>query len=144
MTRRRRVAATWATALVLAGCGAPDGSAGSYGAPTTAPAAGISSYVALGDSYVSGPGIDEPVATAGYCLRSTRNYPALLAADLAIDDVTDVSCGGATTAGVLAPSTVQQLPVPAQLDAVAPDSDLVTIGIGAVTTGSRRASSCRV
>lgn len=127
MTRRRHLVACCLAALVLAGC---SGSDDPPPVPRPTPIGAITSYVALGDSYVAGPEIDDPVAASGYCLRSTRNYPALLAADLGVTAPTDVSCGGATTDGVLSPSTVSELPVPAQLDAVKPDTQLVTVGIG--------------
>ncbi len=52
-------------------------------------------YVALGDSYASGPGIPAQRADPIGCQRSTHNYPALLAQALGIRDYTDVSCGGA-------------------------------------------------
>ncbi|MET0930523.1 MAG: SGNH/GDSL hydrolase family protein [Aeromicrobium sp.] len=126
MTRRRHLVACCVAVLALAGCAGPDDPP----APGPTPIGDVTSYVALGDSYVSGPEIDGSVPEAGFCLRSTRNYPALLAADLDVDDAVDVSCAGATTAGILAPSTVSQLPVPAQLDAVTADTELVTIGIG--------------
>ncbi|MGH3865072.1 MAG: hypothetical protein ACRDQ4_02855 [Pseudonocardiaceae bacterium] len=53
-------------------------------------------YVALGDSYTSGPWIPEQRADPVGCQRSTSNYPARLAAVLHISDYTDVSCGGAS------------------------------------------------
>src|SRR5688572_15016522 len=53
-------------------------------------------YVALGDSYTSGPLIPDQVDAA--CGRSNRNYPSLVAQRLRGTELTDVSCGGATTA----------------------------------------------
>ncbi|WP_166846557.1 SGNH/GDSL hydrolase family protein [Isoptericola sp. BMS4] len=84
-------------------------------------------YVALGDSYSAGSGIlpidlHAPVA----CLRTTANYPHLLADDLGAD-LTDVTCGGASTDDLFAP---QHPGVPAQLDAVTAGTDLVTLTIG--------------
>lgn len=84
-------------------------------------------YVALGDSYTSGPGI-APARGAG-CLRSGVNYPALVARALDIPDVEDVSCGGAMTTNLLTVQAVSNRPAP-QLDAVNSKTDLVTIGIG--------------
>jgi lysophospholipase L1-like esterase len=150
MTRRRRVVACCLALVAVAGCSGSDDPS-----PARAPIGDVASYVALGDSFVSGPEIDDPVAEAGFCLRSTRNYPALLAAELDAGNVVDVSCAGATTAGILTPSTVSQLPVPAQLDAVTADTDLVTVGIGGnddglttqlfvscLITASRSAEAC--
>ncbi|MGW4720859.1 SGNH/GDSL hydrolase family protein [Nocardia sp. NPDC004260] len=96
-----------------------------------APAAPIREgrYVALGSSYAAGPGLT-PVIDQG-CLRSSRNYPHQLAEALGLDLV-DVTCSGATTANIL--DKPQQLrggrSVPAQIQAVTPDTRLVTITIG--------------
>lgn len=80
-------------------------------------------YVALGDSYASGPGIPEQRADPIGCQRSTHNYPALLAQALGIRDYTDVSCGGARTDDMTAPQPVRLGPNPAQFDALRPDTD---------------------
>ncbi|MGH3605675.1 MAG: SGNH/GDSL hydrolase family protein [Pseudonocardiaceae bacterium] len=87
-------------------------------------------YVALGDSYASGPGIPEQRADPVGCQRSTHNYPALLAQALGIRDYTDVSCGGARTDDMTAPQPVRWGPNPPQFDALRPDTDLVTLTIG--------------
>jgi lysophospholipase L1-like esterase len=87
-------------------------------------------YVALGDSYASGPGIPEQRADPIGCQRSAQNYPALLAQELRIRDYTDVSCGGARTDNMTAPQPVRPVHHPAQFDALRPDTDLVTITIG--------------
>src|SRR5918992_6012306 len=55
-------------------------------------------YVALGDSFTSGPLIPVQYGTPLGCLRSTNNYPALLARRLNPGTFVDVSCGGADTA----------------------------------------------
>ena len=64
--------------------------------PRVAPAK-ITRYVAMGDSFVSGPAITPQQTDSGACLRSQRNYPQLLAKELGIPDVIDVSCAGAAT-----------------------------------------------
>lgn len=87
-------------------------------------------YVALGDSYASGPGIPVQRADPVGCQRSTHNYPARLAAALGIRDYTDVSCGGAQTANMTVPQPVQLGPNPPQFDALTPDTELVTVTIG--------------
>ena len=88
-------------------------------------------YVALGDSYTSGPGVPNQTVESGGCRRSDHNYPHLVADALGVDRFTDASCAGATTAYMTAPQ-----PLPGgltngpQLDALDPDVDLVTLGIG--------------
>ena len=83
-----------------------------------------SRYVALGSSFAAGPGISPVVyAPAG---RSGRNYPHLVAADLGLE-LTDVTYSGATTAHLL---DTRQEDAPPQLDAVTPDTALVTITAG--------------
>lgn len=87
------------------------------------------SYVALGDSYTSGPRIGRATGIEG-CEQTARNYPHLLAARLDLDLV-DVSCGGATTANLLSGRHLGSgEQVPPQLDAVRPDTDLVTLSLG--------------
>jgi lysophospholipase L1-like esterase len=80
-------------------------------------------YVALGSSFAAGPGIPTQLGTCG---RSDRNYPHLVAAALELE-LTDVSCGGATTANIL--DTPQNGAAP-QLEAVSADTALVTVTIG--------------
>ena len=86
-------------------------------------------YVALGDSYTSGPLIADQVDLN--CVRSNRNYPSLVARAIGSAAFVDVSCGGATTGDILNPGTgTLGLPVPAQISAVTAATALVTIGIG--------------
>ena len=88
-------------------------------------------YVALGDSYTSGPGIPNQIPESLGCGRSDHNYPHLVAAALTVSQFTDVSCGSATTAHM---TEAQPLPdgltSRPQLEALTPDVDLVTLGIG--------------
>jgi lysophospholipase L1-like esterase len=65
------------------------------------------------------------------CLRSTSNYPHVLAAATGAQ-LTDVTCGGADTGDFFSP---QYDGVPPQLDAVAADTDLVTMTIGGNDSG---------
>lgn len=86
-------------------------------------------YVALGDSAVAGAGI----APSGkeVCIRSTRNYPSLLAQEFEVDDFVDLSCPGATTTGVLkGEQHTTGARISAQIAAVTSDTDAVTISIG--------------
>ncbi|MFJ4786533.1 SGNH/GDSL hydrolase family protein [Streptomyces sp. NPDC088794] len=98
----------------------------------TAPAAGASplhgkthdlAYVALGDSAASGPAIPDQVDAN--CLRSSKNYPSLVATSLKAT-LTDVSCSSATTAEMTAP----QGTAPPQFDALGRSTKLVTLTIG--------------
>ncbi|GAA3518656.1 SGNH/GDSL hydrolase family protein [Aeromicrobium panaciterrae] len=114
--------------VAVAGCSSGGGSDApdeSDGAPK------ISRYVALGDSAVSGPGLDPMDRKApAECFRSLRNYPHVVAKKLGAK-VDDVSCGGATT------DTVRDAVKKGrtQLDALKPDTQLVTVGIGANDAG---------
>ncbi|MEU3528163.1 SGNH/GDSL hydrolase family protein [Streptomyces sp. NPDC038707] len=128
--RARRRAAALAAALggcVLAGAatappaGAHTGHPGGHGRPAA--------YVALGDSYASGPGI--PAQVDAGCARSDHNYPSLVAAERRTDSFTDVSCGGATTAEMGRAQGAN----PPQLDALDRHTDLVTVQIGGNDVG---------
>jgi lysophospholipase L1-like esterase len=105
-------------------------SAGTVLATTGTPAASAATdgrhhveYVALGDSYASAPLVPNQVDPT--CLRSDHNYPSLLARSAGAQ-LTDVSCSGATTADM----TSVQGSVPAQLDAIDRNTDLITLTIG--------------
>ncbi len=91
----------------------------------------IHHYVALGDSYTSGPFIPLQRSDPLGCGRSTANYPSVLAAALKPGVFTDVSCAGATTSSMTAPQPVAfNATNPPQLNALRLDTDLVTLGIG--------------
>jgi lysophospholipase L1-like esterase len=115
------------------------------GWPTAGIARGPTTYVALGDSYTSGPSVPDqlgpttrPPAPAA-CLRSSRNYPSLVARALGLT-LTDVSCAGATTTDLF---RSQGAGVPAQLGALRPSTGVVTVGIGGNDLGfSSIAESC--
>lgn len=84
-------------------------------------------YVALGSSMAAGPGIAPRAPDSPrLAMRSARNYPHLLAADLGLDLV-DVTYSGATTAHVL---TDQQNGAAPQVSALDGTEELVTITIG--------------
>ena len=135
MTRadRRPVVAAALLALsgVVAGCSGTAEGAHSPTSPTSsAPAFG--SYVALGDSFTAAPFVPT-TAFADGCLRSSGNYPALVAEELGAR-LRDVSCSGAETADMTAPQGVDAGDwhgrLAPQLDAVHRGTDLVTVGIG--------------
>ncbi|GAQ76510.1 SGNH/GDSL hydrolase family protein [Streptomyces turgidiscabies] len=89
-------------------------------------------YVALGDSYTSGPGIPSQATTPAGCARSDRNYASLVARQLALDtaDFRDMSCSGAKIADLSSPQSTQDGVNPAQLSALTARTALVTIGVG--------------
>ncbi|MCX6396582.1 MAG: SGNH/GDSL hydrolase family protein [Propionibacteriales bacterium] len=117
---RGLVAAGVLVALGLTACGA---------AEPGRPLKKANEYVALGDSYtaVSGTGPFTDLT----CLRSEYGYPELLAEKLGIDDYANVSCGGASSADL---TSTQYLAGrgsnPAQLEAVTPETTLVTLALG--------------
>jgi lysophospholipase L1-like esterase len=89
-------------------------------------------YVALGDSYSAASGVLPPDPAAPFnCIRSTGNYPHLIAAATGAE-LTDVTCGGADTSDYFTP---QYDNVPPQLDAVSADTELVTMTIGGNDSG---------
>ena len=124
-----------AAALLLGGC---TGGGASTSAPQPSPASDRAeqqptfSYVALGDSFTAAPGIPETDGSDG-CLRSSRNYPSLVAERLE-DDVdvalADRSCSGADTSSLAGQQAIGREPQPPQLDALDRDTDLVTLSIG--------------
>jgi lysophospholipase L1-like esterase len=83
-------------------------------------------YVALGDSYSAASGVLPVDLSSPLCLRSTRNYPHVLAAKTGAT-LTDVTCGAAETTHY---ATAQYPGVAPQLDALRADTDLVTMTIG--------------
>lgn len=102
------------------------------GAPSTAGANSPLRYVALGDSYSAASGVLPPDPTAPpQCLRSTSNYPHVIAAATGAQ-LTDVTCGGADTGDYF---TGQYPGVAPQLDALARDTQLVTMTIGGNDSG---------
>ncbi len=128
---RRLLPLLLGVALLASGCtGSSDASIGGPSGPATTAGPTYSSYVALGDSYSAGPLIPT-TDLAGGCARSDHNYPSLVAERLALADVTDVTCSGAKTRDLTRAShPYPESTIPAQLDALSSDTDLVTIGIG--------------
>lgn len=103
--------------------------------PTSRTLPQFESYVALGDSFTSGPGIPPP-KPGDQCGRSEVNYPTLVATELGIADFTDASCSGANSLHLSEPQvTFRGATIPPQYDALRPDTDLVTVGIGGNDVG---------
>ena len=88
-----------------------------------------STYVALGDSYASGPLVPAQVDVG--CQRSSNNYAHLLAARLGLQ-LTDATCSGARTRNMTEPQPVDTWPTPnpPQFDRLDRNTDLVTLHIG--------------
>jgi lysophospholipase L1-like esterase len=127
----RALRAVAAAALTVASVG---------GAAVTGPAAAAPGdvYVALGDSFASGPLIPNQIHLG--CTRSDRNYPRVLAGRLGVATLRDVTCSGADTRDLTSPQSLSFLgqdlpPAPPQFDALGADTTLVTITIGGNDTG---------
>ncbi|MFF0835518.1 MULTISPECIES: SGNH/GDSL hydrolase family protein [unclassified Streptomyces] len=99
---------------------------------TTAQAATPLKYAALGDSYSAASGVLPVDLSSPLCLRSTANYPHVLASHTGAR-LTDVTCGAAQTKDF----TAAQYPgVAPQVNAVTADTDLVTLTIGGNDNGT--------
>ncbi|MGW4378638.1 SGNH/GDSL hydrolase family protein [Kitasatospora sp. NPDC004531] len=101
--------------------------------PSVTPVTGP--YVALGDSYTSGLRIPPQGGSPAGCGRSGVNYPSLVARELGLQEFTDVSCSGARTGDLTAAQRTDRGVNPPQLDAVGPQTRLVTLGIGGNDAG---------
>jgi lysophospholipase L1-like esterase len=88
-------------------------------------------YVALGDSYSAASGVLPVDLSAPQCLRSTRNYPQVIAAATGAQ-LKDVTCGAAETSHFFESQYPGTAP---QLDAVRQDTQLVTMTIGGNDSG---------
>lgn len=98
--------------------------------PSLSPVGSDTVYVAMGDSFAAGAGI-EPVITSALCGRSAVNYAALLAEQLGAAQYRDVTCGGAKAADFAAPRVGYDGDTAApQYDALSADTTLVTVGVG--------------
>lgn len=121
--RRRLISAVFAV-VATAALAVPAAAAEDLDAPR------VDHYVALGDSFASGPFIPVQRTDPIGCARSTRNYPSLLAEQLNPGAFTDVSCGGAKTVDMTAPQQVLFGSNAPQFEALTADTDLVTVTIG--------------
>jgi len=94
-----------------------------------APAPAAPNYVGLGDSYVAGPLIPNPVLPLG-CLKSDQNYPHLAAGGIGLQ-LRDPSCSGATTDDMTQPQEVDpDGPNPPQLNSLDGETEVVSLTIG--------------
>jgi hypothetical protein len=139
MRERARRRGRWAVALlaVLLGVGAVHPGSGAAASRTGTSARRLA-YVALGDSYTSAPLVlpHDTTWVPQDCGQSVLNYPHLVARAIRATSFVDVSCGGATLDNLTKP---QGLPAGGrnrpQLDAVGPDTDVVTLGMGGNDVG---------
>jgi lysophospholipase L1-like esterase len=101
-------------------------------------------YVALGDSYTAGPLIPTQRTDYPGCLRSTQNYPALVAPSVGVPVFRDASCSGAQTEDMAQPQDVDPDPDnPPQFNRLNRQTRVVTVGIGGNDIGfSEIAQNC--
>jgi|GEM_PF-250424 len=91
------------------------------------PAKNDAEYVALGSSFAAGPGdVARSKGSLALCFQSDANYPHLLARRYGLS-LYDATCSGATTDHILKGGQWLQR---AQMDAVNPNTKLVTITVG--------------
>ena len=98
--------------------------------PSGAHATTTGGYVALGDSYTSGPLIPTQIFSAKGCLRSNHDYPHLLAGAWSPSSFKDVSCSGASTSEMTHSQSVTGGTNAPQFNALSSSTALVTLEIG--------------
>jgi len=106
-------------------------------------AARADNYVSLGDSYVAGPFIPNPIGPPFGCIRSDHNYPHLAAGGIGLP-LRDPSCSGATTDDMTQPQSVDpDGPNPPQFNSLDASTRVVSLTIGGNDIGfSSIAESC--
>ncbi|CAM5342680.1 SGNH/GDSL hydrolase family protein [Streptomyces viridifaciens] len=140
-----RLAVAGAAVVLTAGLIAPTAA---QAAARPATRAGTLKWAALGDSYTAGiiEATGALTAPQDGCARTTGSYPELIRRDLGSGaDLRNVSCSGAATPDVYANKqspngrplpplgtdpNAPYPPVPPQVDAVDPDTQVITVGIG--------------
>ncbi|GAB3618503.1 SGNH/GDSL hydrolase family protein [Okibacterium endophyticum] len=130
--------------LLLASAAVTAPATGASASASAEPTSGLE-YVALGDSYSAGFGIEPHTnLPAPGCYQAEQNYPHLVAAELGLS-LTDVTCSGAVTENI---TTTPQITMtgstaPLQSDALSAETDIVTVTIGGNDLGfSVIAESC--
>ncbi|MEV6803384.1 SGNH/GDSL hydrolase family protein [Streptomyces sp. NPDC051132] len=114
--------------IAVGACSLLLASACAFAGPATAEVASravADGYVALGDSYSSGVGAGDYLASGKECKRSSRAYPALWAEAHAPRSFTFAACNGAGAEDVLT----------GQLGHLSPRTGLVTLTAGGSDTG---------
>jgi lysophospholipase L1-like esterase len=126
---RGRLRPAGAAALAVLAVVLAAGLASCSGDEETTAKAPTFTYVALGDSYTAAPLVPETDVSNG-CLRSTNNYPALVAASHPGTVLVDVSCSSADSSSMVGVQRTGDQSQPPQFDALPEDTDLVTVSIG--------------
>ncbi|WP_459957629.1 SGNH/GDSL hydrolase family protein [Nocardia sp. IFM 10818] len=97
----------------------------------------IGRYVALGDSAAAVGSLDKlQPGSPLFCTRAADNYPSVLAEALGVTEFADASCSGAKTTNTTQPQYGDGGSNPPQFEALTPDTDLVTVTIGANDIGA--------
>lgn len=133
----RTVVAVLLTVLTASACVdappapiAPEPSSTAALPPPGAPPGSGPRYVAMGDSAAAAPLVPDQAEPVG-CLKSTNDYPSVLARRIGAASFTDVTCSGARTEDLVSHfQPTRTGSVPPQLDAVTADTQLVTVTIG--------------
>jgi hypothetical protein len=86
-------------------------------------------WVGLGDSYAAGPLIPNQSLSPLGCLRSSRNFAHIAAANRAMT-LADVSCSGATTSDMTAPQSTSAGTNAPQFNALSAATRIVSLQIG--------------
>ncbi|UFS60796.1 SGNH/GDSL hydrolase family protein [Subtercola endophyticus] len=128
------VSAVAVAGLIVVPAAAASASTAAAVDPAALPTAGLN-YVALGDSYSSGLGVDPQTdQPAAGCGQSSNNYPHQLAAALDLN-LTDVTCAGATANNITTQNQTvtdgtRTTSVPPQITALSASTDIVTLTVG--------------
>ena len=133
MKRFALTTSTLLSAALLAACSA---SKNEEPEPASAPATSTQSatpeqplhYVALGDSYAAMGSESAPTTGPGPCVRSADNYPSVVLEDANIEGV-DASCSGAQSRHIIH-DWANGTNIPAQVNSLRPDTDLVSLSVG--------------
>ncbi|RLU79968.1 hydrolase [Streptomyces griseocarneus] len=135
-TRSTRAGASRKRASAVAGGALLTLALGVAPAHAATPAGGLTGgYAALGDSYAAGAGV--PWQSDGLCMRSDHNYGRVVAAALTPSSYTDRTCAAAKVGALTEAQTDAGIVVNGpQLDAVTPDTSLVTMTIGGNDIGT--------
>jgi lysophospholipase L1-like esterase len=127
----RRVSTWTATAALLAAAFAPAAAAPAAAAPAaSAASSGTGRYASLGDSYTAGPLIPRRVGSPAGCLRSSHDYPSLVAAAIEPSSFRDISCQGADTTDMAGRQSVPLGTNPPQFRALTAGTSVVTVQVG--------------
>jgi len=91
---------------------------------------GTGAYVALGDSYTSGPLVPFQILGAKGCFRSDHDYPHLVASLSHATSLHDASCSGADTSNMTGSQNVVGGSNPPEFNSLSGSTNVVTLQIG--------------